>query len=436
MIDHSWAKIGCSGRTIWVSRDAYKVDGVRRRFTANEARDMADQLGGRLPTPRELDARFAAAALHNLPKPGNPVTRTDAQHSADVDATITIDGYQWIVGNVGKHWVDYRADDIERLTPFVRMKPGREAEYGWHADKHTKPLMPAPVYPSETDPDLWVIQRPWDSSHGADYSDYAMTGVFVRDDAPASWWEIDADGRVVCISSVGSIPPPPDTLPSPPSSDVGAEPTHGQRCVDWMLEQMAAGVREDPDGSNNGPEIGAWLGACVRDGQPGIGNYLKRRGANWCAAAACAADTATRRETDPPAAHKTRCSGLEIEIDAKGAGCYKPVSAVLSGLWAPEPGDIVNMQRGKPGSWKRHVTRFVRWDDPDVAKRCPHPDDYLWTIGGNEQNRFRLTKRRLGSVLCFVAMVDARPAGEPIAVANVSLPHPDQLEWDGDNALA
>lgn len=420
-ISHDWAKIIVDGGPLWVSRDAYKVDGVRRRFSAKQARAMAAKLGGRLITPRELDKRFAAAGLHNLPKPGNPVTRTDAEHSAAIDADIPSidddlpDDYEWIIGNTGKHWCHYTEDE-PRKTLFVHMRPGREAEYGWHCDKHTKPHMPAPVHPSETDPDLWVIQRPWDSSHGDSYADYGMTLVIARDTQPDSWWEIDAEGFVVFVSRIDSIPP--DTLPAL---------SHGQRCVDWMRAQMMAGVCEEPDGSNNGPEVGEWLGACVRDGEPGIGKYLKARGANWCAAFASAADPATRRESDPAAPHKSRCSGFELESDAKGAGAWRPVQMAVSGVWDPEPGDIVTQQRGRPGSWKRHVTRFVGWIDRAWGT--------LETIGGNERNTICLTKRSVTELLGFIELPDSRPADvHREAPSDDPAPPADQLVFDGDNA--
>ena len=379
MIRHEWARIELDGRPLWVSLDAYMVDGVRRRFSHKEAVKMAYGLGGRLPTPRELDARWNAAGLHNLPHPGNPVSRTDREHSSAVDRDLAEyearygEPYRWIVGNVGKHWCLYKRED-KRITPFVQMKRGRCPEYGWHADIHTKRLMPAPVHPAEALSDAWVIQRPWDSSHGETYSDYAMTGVFARDTQPDRWWEIAPNGypRVVNALTVAAAEPEPD--PEPLSARIAA----------WMLSHE--GHAESPPGSNTSPLIDKWAEYCTRaiNGveQPiGKSLWTAFTGSDWCAVTYSAAVSETRGELWP--AFTGRVSVSELMADAKKRGDFVPLDDVIKGKAEPEPGWAVLWPRFDPGTtritWRGHVDTWLGW-----GSRAEKTAD---VIGGNVGNK-------------------------------------------------
>ena len=248
-----------------------------------------------------------------MPHPGDPVTRTDAEHSAAIDHDL-IDyersnngPWRWIVGNVGKHWVDY---PMQSAAPL----------YGWHSDKTKLHMMPAPTYPSESIGGLYVIQRPWDSSHGDSHSDYSMTGVFARDDEPDEYYLLD-EGEVIHVDR------------TPASIDRCVEPwkdptiPYGERVVAWA--QRHIGIEECPPGSNNGPHIAPWLRACERDGQPSFGAWLARAGGSWCAAFASAAVTEARLDDDEP--FVCRASGLELENDAKRNQSWRPVSPSSQG---------------------------------------------------------------------------------------------------------
>lgn len=163
---HEWAHVRPG---LEMSRDAVIVDGVRQTFTPTQARELAAKLGGRLPTPEELDARYAAAMLHNDPQPGPIVSTTALQHSAAVERSIPAD-YSGIVGNVGKHWVS-----------GVVLPSGARPLYGWHVTTTGASWRGIPVWPSVSLPGVKVIQRPWDSSHNDSHKDYSMTLVIARD---------------------------------------------------------------------------------------------------------------------------------------------------------------------------------------------------------------------------------------------------------------
>lgn len=164
-VKHEWATVAPG---LEMSRDALMVDGVRVNLTPVQAREWATKLGGRLPTPAELDQRWRAAQIKNSPHtyPGD-LPKYGPDHSRAIDLDVAMSG-GGIVGNVGKHWVDY---------PL----PGnRRALYGWHVDTPMNNWRGIPLHPSETLPGTKVIQRPWDSNHNDAHTGYSMTGVFTR----------------------------------------------------------------------------------------------------------------------------------------------------------------------------------------------------------------------------------------------------------------
>jgi hypothetical protein len=150
--------------------------------------------------------------------------------------------------------------------------------------------------------------------------------------------------------------------------------SHGERAVAWALAQV--GIAEQPLGSNKGPEVSAWLKPSQRDGYgPEFGAYLAAAGANWCAAFACAAHAATRLREDPPAVTAYRCSGIELENDAKACGAWREIDLIRSGDWVPHPGDLAIYKSGSQ-AWRRHVVLVAE----------AGPESYRG-IGGNEGNK-------------------------------------------------
>jgi hypothetical protein len=154
-------------------------------------------------------------------------------------------------------------------------------------------------------------------------------------------------------------PEAPEPVPASHDSDtLDASMSHGERIAAWVLAHV--GIAEKPLGSNRGPEVSAWLKPCQRDGYgPEFGAYLAAAGANWCAALACAAEVATRLPDDPPAVHAYRCSGIELENDAKACGAWRDIALLLSGDWVPQPGDFAIYKSGAK-AWRRHVVVAIK----------------------------------------------------------------------------
>lgn len=197
-----------------------------------------------------------------------------------------------------------------------------------------------------------------------------------------------------------------DTDPAPEEKREDYDPsmTHGERAVAWTLERV--GVAENPLGSNRGPEVCAWLKPCVRDGYGSeFGEYLAKVGANWCAGACCAAEAATRLSTDPPAVHAYRCSGIEMENDAKACGAWHGIDEVFAGTWEPAEGDIAILKSGNQ-AWRRHVTRFIERENDDTYR----------ATGGNESNKVSVSGGRRfddPNLLGFIELPRIKENGEP-----------------------
>ncbi len=157
--------------------------------------------------------------------------------------------------------------------------------------------------------------------------------------------------------------------------------TLGERAVAWSLAELAAGVCEAPPGSNTGPRIAAYLGPCERDGRP-----LRLSAGAWCAAAYSAAERAALLDGEAPTL-PYRASGIELERDAIARGVWRTIAAVRRGEYVPRVGDGVITTR--PGSaWHRHVCRVAEVPAGDA----------IVTVGGNEGDRWAVTRRSLRDV--------------------------------------
>ncbi len=189
-----------------------------------------------------------------------------------------------------------------------------------------------------------------------------------------------------------SVAPPPVALP-PSAAWLNPALPLGERCVLWSLAEMERGVCEAPAGSNRSPDIDRYLDPAEPIYRRNTGERLRLRGVAWCAAAAGAAHRACAR---PGEAYPTvRVSGAEMVEDAVEVGAWRPVAAVRLQGWTPRLGDIAIYDRSHEGSaWMRHVCRVAAVGD----------DGTFATIGGNEGDRWRLTKRsvRDSDLLGFV----------------------------------
>lgn len=151
----------------------------------------------------------------------------------------------------------------------------------------------------------------------------------------------------------------------------------GERALAHAFLEWLDGVQEQPKGSNGGPRIAEYFSICDRAGRP-----VTMRAGEWCAASASWCLERGRR-IDEKLPHGFRVSGAELVTDLKERGRWRPLEDVRRGRYVPGAGDLVILARD--GGWTRHVCRLV-------AMR----GQYLWTLGGNEGDEWRLTPRRLG----------------------------------------
>lgn len=451
------------GRTcrLPVSADAIRVleggEKVRRAGGAHALETMAQMLGGYMLTPKLHEERHINATvilqplLSGLIKPGGTITNTtDVEHSRAIDRMI--DGAPpftsweaapaqakagpWLVSSTGKPFSINHECTEKAATNYgwfvhrsaVKMRGGK-----WHWVNAAGASI-VRVHPADWSPDWFVVQGSA-QAHGfgpdTDQDDYSQLMTIA---GPEAWV---SDGGAVPTSSLYTHPDlavfatfngqplkwarhpgvplvlaprtateddeDPDTIPDPPFPAArNPELKWGRRMVEWMQGHRERGTCEDPDGSNNGPEIAVWLRRSIREAAgESFGPWLAKAGAHWCAASASGgAAFETRMAGDGEWPFLTRASGFEMEQDAKERGAWWAVEAILDGLAELEPGDTCILPRGEPGGWKRHVCLFVRWVD-----RTANPP-LLETIGGNEGNRFRLTTRRLTDLLGVIPMPD------------------------------
>ena len=171
--------------------------------------------------------------------------------------------------------------------------------------------------------------------------------------------------------------------------------TLGELALRLSLAEHAAGVREEPPGSDRvKPEY--WAG-CSRTQGPEE-TMLKMSVGPWCAAAFQWATYSAARDLgllagidqllgwlSGPVPHGRRVSVFEIQKDMKARGLFRPVSVVRSGAWRPRPGDAVFLDRpGGPGAGWGHVRRFV--EDLGGGK--------FRAVGANEGDRWAVGEYR------------------------------------------
>jgi len=160
--------------TFRVFRDAAK-NPIRMTTTAYDAQLAADELDAYLPTPKLLDARYAAAKTQIPPQPkGYPGGEGMDSHMAAIEHDERVSAAvgtpkAGIVSNVGKHWVLSNRAHEERAVL-----------YGWHlpATEGTE-WKGIKLHPSASDPNLRVIQ-PESNVHNLRHRDYSMTLVLVH----------------------------------------------------------------------------------------------------------------------------------------------------------------------------------------------------------------------------------------------------------------
>ena len=176
-------------------------------------------------------------------------------------------------------------------------------------------------------------------------------------------------------------PPKTSQTPAPePAEPVHNEPLAplAERCALWCENEALRGIKEEPIGSNTSERIREYLAPCERNGK-----LLGLRAAAWCAAAACCCMRECLAPGEP-APHPYRCSMAELEADSRRLGNFKPAG----GAYRPKRGDMLLMKRAgsdpAKATWEGHVCRVVAVTSDSIV-----------TLGGNENNTWGRTTRRL-----------------------------------------
>lgn len=146
----------------------------------------------------------------------------------------------------------------------------------------------------------------------------------------------------------------------------------GVAALAWSVAHL--GLREDPPGSNAGPEISLWLAACERGGRP-----IGIKSGSWCAAFACAAQAAVRAPDEAPA-HGRRAAVHELVEDARAFGTWRDPS------YRPKVGDLAIFRRNGADprfQGEGHVGRVETIDG-----------DTYTTIDGNSGDAVARVERR------------------------------------------
>jgi len=360
--EQRWSKLRIGSLELEVGTDALRVDGFRVPVSARLQQWIADELDCVLPTVRISDAIWEQAVNRLKVRTQTP----DAQMAFTSRARRHSDGLdQELAGRpglatAGKDWV---------LDPVLWQRPGRAANYGWRS--------PA-----------GHLTQPLQTGHNLDHTDYSQFCRLVRRKAslngePVDLAEVYTDlGLHKLLSLARMVDYRHPGVPMRVGHKSGPLPwldpklTLGERAVAFSRHEMHSNVQEEPPGSNAGARIREYFRPALRDGKP-----LGITSGNWCAVAACYAmqQSLVHGDVTP---HGYRVSGLELERDAKVSSRWRSIELARTGSRLPEQGDLLILQRGAAGSWTRHVCRVVERDGTGCS-----------TIGGNEDNRWRITQR-------------------------------------------
>lgn len=156
----------------------------------------------------------------------------------------------------------------------------------------------------------------------------------------------------------------------------------GLRSLNIALEELKAGVKEEPLGSNTGPRIKEYLAGCERNGKPlklQVGNWCSSF-ASWCGYMACLPDGVL-----PP--HLWRASVSELWRDAVVKGADHPPTFV------PELGDLAIFKRDGQdprNGGEGHVGR---------VNKIPDEEGNFETIDGNHNNCVSVVSRKIDNEL-------------------------------------
>lgn len=176
----------------------------------------------------------------------------------------------------------------------------------------------------------------------------------------------------LCLAYRRELPTQPEMATSLASRSLAA-----------ALHELAAGVREEPLGSNTGPRIREYLRLCERGGRP-----VGMTAAEWCAAFAswCLERSLGPNDARP---HRSRISVAELWADAVDSGCARSSDVV------PMPGWLAIYGRSGGDPRKGGIGHVGRVELVDGERYT--------TIDGNHLDRVSQVNHRLGDALGWIA---------------------------------
>ncbi|MDI3285167.1 hypothetical protein [Polyangium sp. 15x6] len=403
-------------------------DWVRVPMGGAAAQSIADLVGAVLPSGYMVDLIWDAAELKlrpiTFPTAGMMTTEKFVEHHRRIEEQRG--GRDGLVAGIKKDTV---------VTNKLLKKPQATAIYGWH-HPDGKPIQPVSTAHGE----------PWysDYSHGVRLvaPEMVLDGrtVLVQDvlrdpslaavlTGGAAWGarhDAPNDG-VLQVVRYGSQPRAPEVAQVMPvaSSTPSSGRDLGVAAVEWCLAELAAGVREEPPGSNTSPRIREYLAPARRRE---TGKLVGLTAGEWCAAGQSAALAAVARPGEY-VPHGYRIAVWELREDAKATGAWVPIADVRAGRYRIQRGDLLVSTRGAPGLG--HVARV------DVP---PNDHGEVVTIGANENNAWTRRTRNLSEpelegvikyrdyrpVMTLDAPAPANVAARPAPAPSTPSPAPGQ----------
>lgn len=359
-------------------------DWVRVPIGAAAAQHITDVANAVLPAPYMVDLIWRAAAVKLKPIELGTTRMTSTPRFVEHHRLIeqARAGREGLIAGIKKDVV---------VSNKLELKPKSVCIFGWHR------LNGEPIQKVST-------------KHESTYSDYShgvrlIAPEMVLDGRTVRVQDVLRDPRVAAVLTGGrnwgqrmdapndgvlkivrygaqparqDVPAPASETPTPkqPTSDA-----MGNSAADWCLRELAAGVKEDPPGSNGSPRIAEYFAPARRRGTEA---RLGIKAADWCAVAQCAALAAVT-QPGQSVPHGYRAAVRELREDAQATGAWVPASELRSSAYRLQRGDLLVWKRGTGGLG--HVARV---DVPPQGQGFT-----VVTIGANEENAWKRRERRL-----------------------------------------
>jgi Stage II sporulation protein len=357
------------------------------------AQIIADRTDSVLPTAFMVDLIWKHGATKLAPKPfqdlkGMTTTRRFVEHQGIIERQR--EGRAGLVVGCKKDLII-----SNRLLQF----PTSVCIYGWHT-ADGKPIQPVSTFHKQywycdyshgirfvkkqmvLDGQTVEVERVWNDPRVANVLTGGERFAAATKQADAVLRVSRYDTTLLSKSSAPTQMPPQDSSSTPAAPQlvrpqtigpqtVGPQNDLGLRALRWCEQELAAGVGEEPPGSNAGSRIAQYFAPARRRA---TGQKLGIDRGDWCAVAQSAALAAVARP-DEPLPHGYRAAVWELEEDARESQAWVPAADIRSGRYVLQPGDLVIWSRGQPGSRLGHVSR---------VQIPPDQNGDMMTVGGNE----------------------------------------------------